>query len=93
MNTSEVAHIASLSKLHFSDTELETFAKEFTELVSYVEIINHLEIESVEPLEQIVSTDGLLREDIGRPSLTTKEALLNAPKKSDTFFKVPKVLE
>lgn len=93
MNTKEVAHIASLSKLHFSENELDSFAKEFTELVSYVNIINDLEIESVEPLEQIVSTDGLLRVDEGRPSLTTKEALLNAPKKSDTFFKVPKVIE
>lgn len=93
MNTTEVAHIASLSKLHFTDVELEGFAKEFTELVSYVEVINHLEIESVEPLEQIVSTDGLLRNDEQRESLTTKEALLNAPKKSETFFKVPKVLE
>lgn len=93
MNTTEVAHIASLSKLHFTETELEGFAKEFTELVSYVEVINHLEIESVEPLEQIVSTDGLLRNDELRESLSTKDALLNAPKKSETFFKVPKVLE
>ncbi len=93
MKITDVAHIAKLSKLHFSDSELEGFAKEFTELVSYVDVINHLDIDSVEPLEQVVSTQGQLREDESRDSISTKDALLNAPKKSETFFKVPKVLE
>jgi len=89
----DVEYIASLAKLKFSDHEMRKLQGELNKILQYMDTLNELDTQNVEPLENINDTENVLREDEPGESLTSEEALRNAPAKTDGFFKVPKVLE
>jgi aspartyl-tRNA(Asn)/glutamyl-tRNA(Gln) amidotransferase subunit C len=88
----EVAAIAELARLRFSDDELDTFTEQFGKILDYVGAIASLDVEGVEPMTHVHDVVNVLREDVVGTSISTAEALSNAPKKNEAFFKVPKVL-
>jgi len=89
----DVEHIAKLAKLKFNEAEKEKLQTELNSILGYIDKLNELDLENVEPLENVNNTNNVFREDITGPSLTKEEALKNAPSKTDNFFKVPKVLD
>jgi aspartyl-tRNA(Asn)/glutamyl-tRNA(Gln) amidotransferase subunit C len=88
----DVERIAELANLKFSDAELENFTPEMNEILNYMEKLNELNTENVEPLSHPVEQSNVFREDVLKPSISAKEALKNAPAKDETHFKVPKVI-
>jgi aspartyl-tRNA(Asn)/glutamyl-tRNA(Gln) amidotransferase subunit C len=88
----DVEHIAELARLKFSDEELQSFTHQLNEILKYVEKLNELDTENVEPLSHPVEGNNAFREDELRPSISREEALKNAPDSDDEFFKVPKVI-
>lgn len=92
MTTEDVQRIAELAKLRFTETELEVFAKQFSSIVEYVGQVAAADLSGVEPMTCCHEGPVALRIDVVGPTLTTAEALTNAPQKNDAFFKVPKVL-
>jgi len=89
----DVDKIATLAKLKFSDNEKEKLQKDLNKILEYIDQLNELDLEGVEPLENINETENVLRKDEVYNWLTTEEALKNAPSKTGKFFKVPKVLD
>ena len=89
----EVEHIAKLAKLKFTDTEKEKLQTELNSILDYIDKLDELDLENVEPLENVNGTENIFREDVTGPSLSKEEVLKNAPSKTDNFFKVPKVLD
>ncbi len=89
----DVDKIAKLAKLKFSETEKIKLQKDLNQILEYIDELNELNLDNVEPLENINETENVLREDDVEKWLTTKEALKNAPAKTGKFFKVPKVLD
>ncbi len=88
----DVEHIAELARLKFTDEELNNFTGQLNEILAYVEKLNELDTENVEPLSHPVEGSNVFREDLVKPSITTEEALKNAPEKDEQFFHVPKVI-
>lgn len=92
----DVEHIARLARLEFSEEEKEKFTHQLNQILAYVEQLNKLDTSKVEPLSQVIELSpaegGIFREDEVKPSLSPEEALKNAPAKTETFFKVPKVI-
>lgn len=88
----DVEKIAELAKLKFTDDELENFTHQMNEILSYMDKLNELDTENVKPLSHPVEQINVFREDELRPSVSTEEALKNAPDKTDQHFKVPKVI-
>jgi aspartyl-tRNA(Asn)/glutamyl-tRNA(Gln) amidotransferase subunit C len=88
----EVEHIAELARLKFNEDELENFTKQLNEILTYVEKLNELDTENVEPLSHPVENNNVFRDDIVKPSIPKNEALKNAPEKDENFFRVPKVI-
>lgn len=88
----DVEYIAALAKLKFSESELDSFTGELNQILSYVEKLNELDTTNVEPLSYPVEVAEALREDKLMPSVSTEEALKNAPDATEEFFKVPKVI-
>ena len=89
----QVEHIARLARLQFSDAEKETLSEELSQILQYMEKLNELDTEGVEPLSHPTELVNIMRPDEVQPSLTREEALKNAPSKQDGFFKVPKVIK
>ena len=92
--TSElVEYIAKLAKLEFSEEEKVKLAKELSQILEYIEKLNELSTDTVEPLSHTTEMTNAFRKDEVRPSLPAEVAVEPAPSKSGTFFKVPKVIK
>ncbi|MEW5843918.1 MAG: Asp-tRNA(Asn)/Glu-tRNA(Gln) amidotransferase subunit GatC [Bacteroidota bacterium] len=87
-----VEYIAALARLKFNDVELENYTHQLNDILKYVEKLNELNTDDVEPLSHPVENTNVFREDKLKPSISTEEALKNAPNRTDEFFKVPKVI-
>lgn len=88
----QVRRIAELAKLEFTNEEISAFTQDFGRILEYVETIEKLDLEGVEPLVQVSDMENVLRDDVVGESLPAELALKNAPKRNESFFKVPKVL-
>lgn len=88
----DVEHIAALAKLTFSEEEKERLTAELNTVLRYVEKLNELDTEQVEPLQNMNERVNVLRDDVLLPSTPNDVALRNAPDSQDRFFKVPKVI-
>ena len=88
----DVEKIAELAQLKFSEQELESFTHQMNEILAYMDKLNELDTENVEPLSHPVEQTNVFREDELKPSITTEDALKNAPAKDEHYFKVPKVI-
>lgn len=89
----EIREVAMLARLELSPTEEEALTEQLDRILQYVEKLNQLDTENVEPLAHVVDMVNAFREDrvVNRPS---PDALLaNAPAREKHFFKVPKIIE
>ncbi len=89
-----VEYVAELSKLTVPEEEKERFRKEFEAIVSYMNRLDDLDTEGVEPLSHTFPLTNVFREDREVPSSLSKQELLrNAPETKDGCFRVPKTVE
>jgi len=88
----DVKKIAELARLEFTETELENYTTEMNKMLDYVDKLNELNTENVEPLSHPIENTNVFREDEVKKSTNREEALKNAPDKSSEHFKVPKVI-
>ena len=93
INSETVKRIADLSRLRFTDSEIEAFAEEFSGIVRAIVEINSMDLTGMEPMSHVLDLPNVFREDVPSESLSVKQALENAPSNNETFFKVPKVME
>ena len=87
-----VDKIANLAKLEFTDEAAAAMTKDLTRIISFVEKLNELNTDNVQPLIYMHNETNVLRKDEVKHEITQKEALFNAPQKDSDYFKVPKVL-
>lgn len=92
----DVRKVATLAHLEISDEEVALYTPQMAEIVKYVEQLNELDTENIEPMLGGLTDEGeatvTTREDAVRPSLTQDEALAQAPAPVAGHFQVPKVL-
>lgn len=89
----EVEHVAMLARLELSEEEIETFTRQLDQILTYVDKLNELNTEAVEPTSHPLSLGSALREDIVKESLDPELSLRNAPQRVGRAFKVPRVIE
>jgi len=88
-----IEHLASLARLSLSDKESELFGPQIESILEYIDKLNELDTENVEPTSHVIEINNVLREDIRRESLSREDALINAPDRTAKFFRVPKIIE
>ena len=93
IDEAQVRRVALLSRLELSDEEVAQFSGQLSDIVEYIEKLNELDTDNVQPLAHCLPVHNVLREDMPRPSLTNEQALANAPQREDEYFKVPKILD
>ncbi|ANH82243.1 asparaginyl/glutamyl-tRNA amidotransferase subunit C [Niabella ginsenosidivorans] len=92
VNEALIDKLAHLSKLTFSSEEKQEFMGDLEKMIGFVEKLNELDLNDVEPLMHMSNEINVLRKDIVQGSISRDEALLNAPATDGVFFKVPKVI-
>ena len=85
--------IDSLSRIKLDDKESEDYIKDLNSILDWVEQLNEVNTENVEPLSNISSSILPKREDVSNDTNSSEEILDNAPDKLEGFFAVPKVVE
>jgi aspartyl-tRNA(Asn)/glutamyl-tRNA(Gln) amidotransferase subunit C len=89
----QVRKVAKLSRLELSDQEVQEFTGQLESILAYVDKLNELNTDGVEPLAHCLPISNCLREDRMTDSIGADAALANAPQRDGEFFKVPKILD
>jgi len=89
----DVINVAELARLEFKEQELEKFTEQLGNILEYIEQLNELNTDNVEPTSHVLDISTPLREDKVIEWLSTQEVLKNAPESEDDFFVVPQVIE
>lgn len=93
LETEKVRKVAVLARLKLSDAEIGDYATKLGNILKYVDTLNEVDTEGVEPMVHAVELSNVFRADVVQPSLPREAALQNAPKTDGTFFLVPQILE
>ncbi len=89
----QVRKVAKLARLELSDAEVEEFTGQLSAVIEYVEKMNELDTQGVEPLAHCLPVSNVFREDKAAESMGTEKTLANAPDSDEQFFRVPKILD
>lgn len=89
----EVAYVAHLARLEFSEAEMEKFTSQLNAILLYMDKLNEIDTAGQEPLTHATALQNAFRDDMVRPSLGRDDALANAPEERTDCFRVPKVIE
>lgn len=88
-----VKKIAFLSRLKVEDDKIEATEAEFNKILQWIEQLNEVNTEGVEPLVSVNDGNITCREDVVTTGNLSKEVLANAPQAAYGYFTVPKVIE
>lgn len=89
----EVRKVAALARLRFSPEEEERLTQQLDKILQYMDKLNQLNTERVEPLAHVVDIVSAFREDKVVHEPVVDALLSNAPAREQDFFKVPKIIE
>jgi aspartyl-tRNA(Asn)/glutamyl-tRNA(Gln) amidotransferase subunit C len=89
----DVAKVALLGRLKLSDAELEQMTTQLGRVLEYVDILNEVATDTVEPMAHPIELSNVFRDDVEIESLSREDALANAPKTDGRFFVVPPILD
>ncbi|HEU5121456.1 MAG TPA: Asp-tRNA(Asn)/Glu-tRNA(Gln) amidotransferase subunit GatC [Candidatus Saccharimonadales bacterium] len=93
ISTDEVRRLAQLSSLALSDDEIESLKEDITNILGYVEQLNELDTQGVEPTYQVTGLENVWREDEVMTDEVVREQLVTlAPEAKNNQVKVLKVL-
>lgn len=93
VDKSTVKRVAKLARLAFPEERLEPMAGELNRLLAWVEQLNEVNTDAVEPMTSVVKVSLHMREDKVTDGERAVEVTQNAPEGEDHFFAVPKVVE
>ena len=88
-----VKHISKLARISVDEEKANKLAGDLNSIFSFIEKLNELKTENVEPLTSIAETTLKLRKDEIKSGNIREEVLKNSPNKNKDFFVVPKVVE
>jgi aspartyl-tRNA(Asn)/glutamyl-tRNA(Gln) amidotransferase subunit C len=87
-----VNHIAHLARLEFIGEEKEEIKQDMDKIIRFMDKLNSINTDGVEPLIFMSDAVNVLREDVAEITISKEEALKNAPKRDSDYFRIPKVL-
>lgn len=93
LNTNTINKIAKLARIRLSEKEADEFLKDINSILDWVEQLNEVNTDNVEPLTNISSSALTKRKDEAQDMNSSDEILQNSPDKLEGYFAVPKVVE
>jgi aspartyl-tRNA(Asn)/glutamyl-tRNA(Gln) amidotransferase subunit C len=89
----DLQQVVKLARIELTAGEQERLGPQLEEILKYVEKLNELDVDGVEPTAHAVPLTNVTRADEVRPSLPHGEAMRNAPRTVNGLFIVPKIVE
>jgi aspartyl-tRNA(Asn)/glutamyl-tRNA(Gln) amidotransferase subunit C len=89
----DVLKLARLARINLSDDEVDKFAAEFSAILQYVEQLQAVDVNGLDPTNQVTGLTNVMRKDEIRDYGYTKEELLkNVPKVKDNLIQVKRMI-
>ena len=88
-----IIHISKLSRISVDDKKAKKLAVDLNSIFEFIEKLNELKTDKVEPLTSIAETTLKFRPDEVNSKNIREEILKNSPEKNNDFFVVPRVIE
>ena len=89
----KIKHISKLARISVEEKEIDSLSKDLSSIFSFIEQLNELNTDKVEPLSSILNEPLRTRRDEINDGKIREKILENSPQKSEEFFVVPKVIE
>ncbi len=93
LSMEDVRWVAHLARLELTEAEYEKLGSDLRAIVDYVDLLQAVDTDSVEPLAHPHNVENIFRADEPCEALPVDEALANAPDRREDFFGVPAVLD
>jgi len=93
LDPATVRRIASLARIRVEEPEIATLQTELNAILGWIEQLNEVDVEGVEPLTGAAQMALKMREDAVTDGGYPDRVLANAPERAGDFFAVPKVVE
>jgi len=91
LTTAEVQKIGLIARLDLSEEEIAGLQNELNTILDYVDQMNELDLDGVEPTTHSAELTDSLRDDVPVPSLPREAVLMNAPEAKEGAFLVPRI--
>lgn len=93
IDAATVRKVAKLARIREAEERLEPLARELSGIMAWIEQLNEVDTDGVEPMTSAVNTPMPMREDVVTDGGDPQRVLSNAPKADKGFYVVPKVVE
>jgi len=93
VDAATVRHIARLARIAVSEAEVEALAPELNNILGWVEQLQEVDVDGIEPMTAVIPNTLRLRDDVVTDGGVRDAVLANAPAPEHGFFAVPKVIE
>jgi aspartyl-tRNA(Asn)/glutamyl-tRNA(Gln) amidotransferase subunit C len=88
-----ITRVSGLARLELTEEEKTEFSRQLSDIISYVEKINELNTENVEPADHIADLTNVFREDSVKESIDREKIENITPEFDKGFIVVPKIIE
>ena len=89
----KIKHISKLAKISVDENKIDALTKDLSTIFNFIEQLNELKTDKVEPLSSILNEPLRARKDEINDGKIRDKILKNSPQKNEEFFVVPKVIE
>ena len=93
LDPATVRRIAALARIHIEESEVATLQGELNGILGWIEQLNEVNVDGVEPLTGAAQMAMKMRDDVVSDGGYPEKVLANAPERADDFYVVPKVVE
>ena len=88
-----IKHISKLSRISVDDAKANKLAEDLNSIFDFIEKLNELNTDNIEPLTSVAETKLKFRKDEIKSKDIRDEILKNSPDENEDFFVVPRVVE
>lgn len=88
-----IEYVGILAKLELSEEEKEQAKKDMGAMLDYIDKLNELDTEGIEPMSHVFPVNNVFREDVVTNGDEREKTLANAPAKKEGTFMVPKTVQ
>ena len=88
-----IKHISKLSRIYVEDSKAKKLAGDLNSIFDFIEKLNELDTENIEPLTSVAEITLKLRSDEVKSENIREQILKNSPDENEDFFVVPRVVE
>lgn len=93
ITTDTAARVAKLARIRVDSDALPALAEDFNKILGFIEQLNEVDVDGVEPMVSVTPMRLKRREDVVSDGYQQEKVLSNAPDTREGFFAVPKVVE